>query len=241
MSSKLKNRKLDEILCLSDSLSLQASTTPQHSSKMTTLEPVVSITTALELLSTTPSTAPTPTPAINPLLSRTKPKRPKSKKNSSKASTITLKNLASIDATIASTLDTEEAIDGEGEETDVLDLLDQLDAQRAAEKQAIVDDQFNNAIEDTFDVNKEIKVGRTRESRESVSSVSSGKSAREFLHNFKEDIKERLHMNGSSSSNSNGEKKVSRQQARKVSRSLFFVLIILYVLDLMVLICSLIR
>ena len=166
-----------------------------------------------EVLASAASTLPPSTsgPSINPLLARGKlkpAKKPNSstgkiKKGKSKELVKDVKSAKEDELNVAST---ENSGVDPGEEGQVLDLadqlLEQLDSQLGATDAPVVSDQVIEPLP-------------SNSSTSSKSSTSSSGTAREKFNGFKEGMKDAFMPNR----NHEGDKKVSRQQARKVKSS----------------------
>ncbi|GAA6008155.1 hypothetical protein JCM11491_001904 [Sporobolomyces phaffii] len=168
-----------------------------------------------EVLASVATTLPPATagPKINPLLARGKLK-PAKKPNSSTSKGKKGKSkelVQDVKAARADELNVVEqddpAVDPQ-EETDVLDLadqlLEQLDSQLGANDAPVVSSQ-------------PIEPLASNSSSTSVSSTSSSATARERFQGFKNGMRDAFHLN-----HEGGEKKVSRQQARKLRKANHF-------------------
>jgi len=166
-----------------------------------------------EVLASAASTLPPSTsgPSINPLLARGKLK-PAKKPNSSTGkvkkgkSKELVKDVKSAKEDELNVVSTENSGVDPGEEGQVLDLadqlLEQLDSQLGATDAPVVSDQVIEPLP-------------SNSSTSSKSSTSSSGTAREKFNGFKEGMKDAFMPNR----NHEGDKKVSRQQARKVKYS----------------------
>ncbi|GAA5870865.1 hypothetical protein JCM1840_002712 [Sporobolomyces johnsonii] len=159
---------------------------------------------------------PTAAPAINPLLARGKLK-PAKKPNSSTNKAKKGKKKELVEEVRAARQDelnvvsTEDSPSAAAEAGDVLDLADQLL------------EQLGGHLDDEPLTSTEVKPEPSHSSGTSSASrgsTGSGGTARERLHDFKEDLKDAFMPNRTHEAN--GEKKVSRQQARKLRKANHF-------------------
>ena len=177
----------------------------------------------LEDIAATLSLAPPSAASPNPLLSRGKLKpakktKPKSKKKGAIAAEVAEIKADELGVVSASIGYADHGV-ADGEEGDVLDLADRLLEQLHAQEEAKEAVGINNlasvspceGLGASFPANPP-----TSTSSEATPASKPSSSSRDTLHDLKEDMLGMLHIGGHGSGD--GQKKVSRQQARKVKR-----------------------